>query len=87
MTAQRDQIRSRLNHIFRDVFGDDSIEIFDSMSASDIDDWDSLMHVTLVLSVESVFHVRLKASEVAKLENVGAMITLLEEKSPTADRT
>jgi acyl carrier protein len=74
-------VRQKLNHVFRDVFDDDTIEIFDAMTAADIDEWDSVTHITLVLAVEKEFGVRLNAAEVGKLDNVGAMIELLARRS------
>ena len=73
-------IRGRLNIIFQEVFDDDSIQISDETTAQDIDDWDSVAHITLVLSVEEEFGVQLNAAEVGKLENVGAMVKLLIDR-------
>jgi len=73
-------IRGRLNTIFQEVFDDDSIQISDETTAQDIDDWDSVAHITLVLSVEEEFGVQLNAAEVGKLENVGAMVKLLIDR-------
>jgi len=78
---RRDVIRHRLTEVFREVFDDDSIELFDSMTAEHIDDWDSLTHITLVVAVESEFSIRLNAGEVGKLANVGAMLDLLLERT------
>jgi len=77
---KRKAIRERLNVVFQEVFDDDAIEIFDEMTAEDIDEWDSLMHITLVVAVEKEFDVRLNAAEIGKLENVGAMISLLQNR-------
>ncbi|MFY9835030.1 MAG: acyl carrier protein [Xanthobacteraceae bacterium] len=74
-------VKHKLNQVFRDVFDDDNIEIFDAMTAADIDEWDSVTHITLVLAVEKEFGVRLNAAEVGKLDNVGAMIKLLARRS------
>jgi acyl carrier protein len=74
-------VKHKLNRVFRDVFDDDNIEIFDAMTAADIDEWDSVTHITLVLAVEKEFGVRLNAAEVGKLDNVGAMIKLLARRS------
>jgi acyl carrier protein len=57
-------VKQKLNQVFRDVFDDDGIEIFDAMTAADIDEWDSVTHITLVLAVEKEFGVRLNAAEV-----------------------
>ena len=77
----REKIRSRLNAIFIDIFDDDEIEIADETTADDIEEWDSIMHVTMVVAVEKEFGVELVASEVGKLENVGAMLDLLLERA------
>lgn len=70
-------IRSRLNIVFQDVFDDPGIQVRDDMTAEDIEGWDSVAHITLILSVEEAFGVRLNAAEIGKLSNVGAMIDLL----------
>jgi len=72
-------IKTRLNRVFREVFDDDSIEIFDEMTAKDIPEWDSLMHIILVVAVEKEFIVRLNAAQVGQLKNVGEMLDLLEK--------
>jgi acyl carrier protein len=77
-------VKHKLTRVFRDVFDDDNIEIFDAMTAADIDEWDSVTHITLVLAVEKEFGVRLNAAEVGKLDNVGAMIKLLARRSREA---
>jgi acyl carrier protein len=78
---QKVEIRRRLNGVFCDVFDDDKIEIFDAMTAADLPEWDSLMHITLVVAVEKEFKVRLNAAEVGGLANVGAFLELLSTKA------
>lgn len=79
MTVKAD-IHAHLQEVFREVFEDDSISISESMTAADLEEWDSLSHITLVLAVEKAFDVRLKAAEVGGLANVGEMIALLEQR-------
>ncbi len=76
----RQQMLDRLTAVFRDVFDEDDIVINDETTADDIEDWDSLMHITLVLSVEKEFDLRLKAAEVGKLANVGALLDIMVER-------
>ncbi|HMK36645.1 MAG TPA: acyl carrier protein [Desulfomonilaceae bacterium] len=78
--SRRELIRERLNEVFKEVFEDD-IEIYDEMTAKDVEEWDSLTHITLVVAIEAEFNVRLNAAEVGKLENVGEMITLLAKRA------
>ena len=78
--THRDDVRDRLQTVFRETFDDDSIELADEMTAEDLDDWDSVSHISLVLAVERAFGVTLNAAEIGSLENVGAMIALLRAR-------
>jgi len=78
--ATPEEITQRLQQVFRDVFDDEAMTIFPAMTARDVDEWDSLKHITLVLAVEKAFDVRLKAAEVGGLENVGQMVELLARR-------
>jgi acyl carrier protein len=77
----RDIVVQRLTSVFQQTFDDPSLEIHDAMTATDVDDWDSLQHIVLVLAVEREFRIRLNPAEVGKLENVGRMIELLQAKA------
>jgi acyl carrier protein len=73
----REKVVDRLNHIFRDIFDDDDIAVTDDTVAADIDGWDSLAHITLILGVEHEFRIKMTAAEVGSLKNVGQMIELI----------
>ena len=47
----REEIYARLNAVFRDVFDDETLTVSDTTTADDIDDWDSLMNITLIAAV------------------------------------
>ena len=66
-----------LHPIFRDVFDDDELIIEAKTTANDIDGWDSLTHIRLVISIEKAFGLRFTAAEISELENVGEMIELI----------
>lgn len=74
------QIYDRLNQIFEDVFDDDSIKVTPELSAKDVDGWDSLSHIRLILTVEKAFKVKFSTSEIGKLENVGDLVELIESR-------
>lgn len=80
MSVDREEIRRRLNAVFCDVFEDDEIQIHDQMTAEDIEDWDSLMHVVLVVAAEKELGVTLNAAEVGKFKNVGELIDAFEKR-------
>lgn len=72
--------REMLQEVFRDVFDDDEIIISDSTTADDIEAWDSLTHVQLIVAVEEKFHIKFSTVEVMKLKNVGEFISLIDSK-------
>ena len=76
----REKAYSKLNEVFRDVFDDESIEVNDATTANDIEDWDSLEHINLVVAVEKCFGIKFNMGEVAKLKNVGEMTDLILSK-------
>jgi acyl carrier protein len=73
-------ITNRLTNVFREVFDDESIAITPAMTADDIDEWDSLSHIRLVLSVEKEFGAKFSAAEIGALKNVGDFVKLIESK-------
>lgn len=74
------EIIPRLNEVFRDVFGDSSISVTEKTTADDIEDWDSLAHISLVAAVEAEFGLRFKMREVSAMKNVGDMINIISER-------
>ena len=76
----RQEIMERINAIFRDVFDDDTLVIVDSTNAEDIEDWDSLEHINLIMAMEKDFKLKFNLKEVGELANVGEMADLIERK-------
>jgi acyl carrier protein len=74
------EIYKQLTEIFRDLFDDDTIVLTRETTAGDIDGWDSMMHVNVVLAVEMRFKTKFKTSEVESLHNVGHLANLVEAK-------
>jgi acyl carrier protein len=69
-----------LNGIFRSVFDDDTLVIKPEMSANDIDGWDSLSHVNLILAVEQAFKIRFTQKELLGFKNIGDLHRGIEKK-------
>ncbi len=78
---QESQIYARLNEIFADVFDEDSINVTPELSAKDVDGWDSLSHIRLILTIEKAFKVKFSTSEIGKLEKVGDLVSLIEARA------
>jgi acyl carrier protein len=71
-------IYARLAEIFQDVFDEDSIVVTPELSAKDVDGWDSLMHIRLILTIEKAFKIKFSTSEIGKMETVGDLVALIK---------
>lgn len=77
----RDQVFDRLEEVFRDVFDDDSITLYEDTTADDIDDWDSIEHITLIAAVEQEFGIKFTMGEVSGMKDVGEMVTIISQRA------
>ena len=76
----REEVFERLNGVFRDVFDDESIEVNDTTTADDIEDWDSLEHINLMAAVESEFGIKFSMGQVVTMKDVGQMVDIILQK-------
>lgn len=72
--------QEQLNAIFCQVFDDDDIQIHPTMTANDVDGWDSLSHVNLIVAVEGKFGIRFAHNELLSFKNVGDLLSCIEKK-------
>jgi len=79
MTEAGEEIK--INVEKTEVFDKEDIDIRDSMTANDIEEWDSLAHITLIIAIEKRFGIKFTVTELARLSNVGEMIKLIEKKT------
>jgi acyl carrier protein len=75
------QIYSKLTGVFREVFDEDDLKLMPETTADDVDGWDSLSHIRLILAVSKSFGVKFSASEIGGLKNVGEFVELIQKKS------
>lgn len=71
----------RLQKIFQDVFDDENLQISTDMNASDLEDWDSLHHITLLSAVQSEFGISFDLDEIIEMKYVDDILTAIERKS------
>lgn len=76
----RKEIFDGLNEIFREVFDDDQINVNDSTTADDIEDWDSLEHINLIVAIEKKYKIKFNMGEVNSFKNVGEMVDRIIER-------
>lgn len=74
------EIFEKLEEIFEEVF-DEKIRLTPETTAEDVDDWDSLMHITLMNAVEQVFGIKFSMKEVSSMKNVGEMVDIIKERA------
>lgn len=77
MKMTREDVYEKLNGVFRDVFDDEDITVNDATTADDIEDWDSLEHINLVVAVEKCFGIKFTMGEVTGMKNVGEMADII----------
>ena len=77
------QILDEVNDIFRNVLNNKNINLSAETTAKDVDKWDSLSNIHLVVEIETHFKVRFKTSEIQEWKNVGDLIASLEKKMNT----
>ncbi len=73
-------VYEQLTEIFRDVFDDDTIVLTPGTTAADIDGWDSVGHLNLILAIESRLKIKFKTTEVESLHDVGELAGVVEYK-------
>lgn len=70
----------QLTPIFQDVMDDDELVITSETKADDVDNWDSLAQIRLVVSIEEALKIRFSAAEISTLQNVGDLVALIARK-------
>ncbi|MGH7411805.1 MAG: acyl carrier protein [Candidatus Methylomirabilis sp.] len=71
------QILATIQEILREVVGRKDITVTLATTAREVPGWDSLAHVSLILAVEKAFNIRLRAAEIAQLQDVGSLVALV----------
>lgn len=74
------ELMTRLTGVFRNVFGNEQLNLSRTTTAHDVDGWDSLMHINLIVAVEREFKIRFTTREITGLENVGALADVIARK-------
>jgi len=80
----RIQMLRELQPIFRELFGDEGLVISETTSPADVEEWDSMAHVSLLTEVEKRFGVRFTAEEMGRTTDVSALLDVLRRKSSSA---
>lgn len=76
----REDVFKALNEVFRDNFDDEDITLTEKTVADDIEEWDSLEHINLVIAIEERFGMKFTMKEVTGMKNVGEMVDIILER-------
>lgn len=80
MSHNRNQVFDSLTEIFRDLFDNPNIILSDHLTAEEVDGWDSLNHINLIVAVEKKFRIKLTIRDAKNLKNVGELVDLILQK-------
>ena len=74
---ERNEILVKINEIAKDVFDNDEVKLTEQTTAADVEEWDSLSHLTLIGEIEGEFGIRFTLAEISGSKNVGEFINAL----------
>ena len=77
---EKNEILSRLEDVFRDVLDNEDIELTEATTADDIEEWDSLSHIQLIVAIEKAFNVKFTSKEILSWKNVGELAGCIQGK-------
>lgn len=76
----RESVFEKVNEVFQDVFDDESIIVGETTTSADVEDWDSLEHINLIVAIENCFGMKFNMGEVTSMKNVGEMVDIIMER-------
>lgn len=76
----RADILKQVNEIFVEVLDNDAVILSDETTAADVEDWDSLNHIQLVVAIEQQFNLRFSSKEIQTWNNVGELVSCIQNK-------
>jgi acyl carrier protein len=77
---ERTEILKQTTDVFKDVLEDEKIVLQDRTTANDVEEWDSLNHIQLVVAIEKNFNIRFTSKEIQSWSNVGELIDCIKTK-------
>lgn len=80
MIMEKSEILVRVNEVFIDTLDNDEIKLSAETTADDVEEWDSLTHIQLIVAIEKAFGIRFTSKEILSWKNVGEMVDCIAQK-------
>jgi acyl carrier protein len=80
MNMERNEIAEKTRKILASVLKHEKFEMKDDLTATDVEGWDSLSHITIISEIEEEFKIKFKLKELNKLKNIGSLIEIVQSK-------
>ncbi|MCW3116062.1 MAG: acyl carrier protein [Chitinophagaceae bacterium] len=77
---EKSEVLEKVNEVFIDILDNEDIVLTYETTANDVDDWDSLNHIQLVVAIEKKFKIRFTSQEIQSWKNVGEMLDCILTK-------
>lgn len=77
---EEQEILSQVVEIFKDELDNDEIELTMESTAKEVEDWDSLSHIHLMVAIEKHFKIRFTSTEISNFKNVGEMVETVKKR-------
>ena len=77
---EKSKILAAVQEIFQDVLDNEDIELANETTAEDVEEWDSLSHIQLIVAIEKHFKIKFTSREILSWKNVGEMIDSIAAK-------
>jgi acyl carrier protein len=77
---ERNEIAEKIKKILAKVLKHDKFEMNDELTATEVEGWDSLSHITIISEIEEAFSIKFKLKELNKLKNIGSLIEIVQSK-------
>lgn len=73
----RNEVFEEIKEVIIDFFDDDGIELEEDTVASDVDGWDSLAHISILLALEEHFHIHFSIDDAKNMTNIGSLVDVV----------
>lgn len=77
---KKKEILIKINEIFKNILDNEALTIYENTIASDVEDWDSLNHIQIIVAIEKTFKIRFTTNEIHHFKNVGELLVAIESK-------